>query len=258
MNYFEIENLKCSYNQQDVVLEIEHLEIPRGKVVFIVGESGCGKSTILETLGLMNNTIYQPDTVSKFIFKPDEHHIIDCRHVWKSSNKVLSDIRKRYFSFIFQQTNLMRNFTIEQNACLPQLIKEKKTSRKSYEELLKSVGLEQIIQEHKNNIGELSGGQQQRLAFGRAFMPEFQILFGDEPTGNLDPHNADKLMQLTAAEIHKSQTKTAIIVSHTPDLYNKYADIIIEIHKKTHNNSKSYGLIDHKSVTINHTCHEIQ
>lgn len=258
MNYFEIENLKCSYNKKDIVLEIEHLEIPRGCVVFIVGESGCGKSTILETLGLMNNTLYQPDTITKFLFMPDGHHDIDCRHIWQSSNKVLSDIRKRYFSFIFQQTNLMKNFTIEQNACLPQLIKENRSDRKNYEDLLQTVGLEQIIQERKNNVGELSGGQQQRLAFVRAFMPSFQILFGDEPTGNLDPCNADKLMQLTAGEIHKSQTKTAIIVSHTPELYNKYADIIIEIHKKTHVNGKSYGLIDHQSVTLNHPRHEVQ
>lgn len=257
MNYFEIENLKCSYNQKDIVLEIEHLDIPRGCVAFIVGESGCGKSTILETLGLMNNTLYQPDTITKFLFKPDESHDIDCRYIWKSSNKVLSNIRKQYFSFIFQQTNLMRNFTIKQNACLPQLIKEHQSDKKNYEELLETVGLEQIIQERKTKVGELSGGQQQRLAFVRAFMPEFQILFGDEPTGNLDPHNADKLMRLTADEIHKSQTKTAIIVSHTPELYNKYADIIIEIHKKMRDNGKSYGFIDRKSVIINHPRHEI-
>lgn len=249
MNYFEIENLQCSYNQRDCVLEIEKLEIPRGKVVFIVGESGCGKSTILETLGLMNNTLYNPEHKAKFMFMPDEETSIDCLQIWKGKSRKLSDIRKRYFSFIFQQTNLMKNFNIWENANLPRLIKALPPSR-TYPEILEQVGLKQICDKH--NVSELSGGQQQRLAFVRAFMPEFSILFGDEPTGNLDPANADKLMRLIATEIHKSDSKTAIIVSHTPELYKRYADVIITIQKQTHANGFFYGYIDASSVTINH------
>ncbi len=255
-NYFEIENLKCAYPQKDkreerkIILEIDKLEIPRGKIVFIVGPSGCGKSTILETLGLMNNTILQNSGCEKFVFYPNENKSIDCLSIWKQNNKVLSDIRKKHFSFIFQQTNLMKNFSIKQNAILPQQIKG---GKKKYEDTIKELYNEekgQILK--KLNVNELSGGQQQRLSFVRAIMPNFDILFGDEPTGNLDPENADNLMKLIVDEIHNSGgNKTAIIVSHTPELYNKYADIIITIQKKERNNGDTYGLINKESVKIN-------
>jgi len=97
-------------------------------------------------------------------------------------------------------------------------------------------------------VGELSGGQQQRLAFVRAFLPDFKILFGDEPTGNLDPENADNLMKIIADEIHHSADKTAIIVSHSPELSEKYADRIIKIHKKESQRGDTFGVIDSESI----------
>ena len=245
-NYFEIKNLKCSYEckatNPKVVLQADELSIPKGEVVFIVGQSGCGKSTILETLGLMNNTIL---SAGKFTIFPEEDKEIDVTEVWKRKNSVLSDIRKKYFSFIFQQTNLMQNFSIWENAVIPQLIKG---GDKKYEDTLKQVGLQQILDENKQNVGELSGGQQQRLAFVRAFMPNFNIIFGDEPTGNLDPVNADNLMKIVANEIHNSTIKTAIIVSHSPELSVKYADRIIKIHKIESQLGDTFGKIDRDSI----------
>ena len=244
--FFEIKNLKCSYEckaaNPKIVLQVDELNIPKGEVVFIVGQSGCGKSTILETLGLMNNTILSAD---KFIIYPEDGNEIDVTKIWQQKNSVLSKIRKMYFSFIFQQTNLMRNFTIWENAIIPQLIKG---GEKKYSDTLLQVGLEQILNENKQNVGELSGGQQQRLAFVRAFLPDFRILFGDEPTGNLDPENADNLMKIVADEIHKSAGKTAIIVSHTPELSAKYADRIIKIHKKEAQHGDTFGKIDSNSI----------
>jgi ABC-type lipoprotein export system ATPase subunit len=245
--YFEIKNLKCSYNSKEiepkVVLEIEELNIPQGVIVFIVGQSGCGKSTILETLGLMNNTILSAD---KFLIKPENGVEIEGIDVWKNRNKVLSDIRMKYFSFIFQQTNLMKYFSIWENAIIPQMIKG---GNKKYKDVIVETGLEQILNEGKNNIGELSGGQQQRLAFVRAFLPHFKIIFGDEPTGNLDPKNADNLMEIVKNEIYNSDdNKTAIFVSHSPELSLKFADIIIKIQIKDRNNNETYGLIDQNSV----------
>ena len=93
---FEIENLRCSYDKHyqegtsRVVLEINHLVIPRGKKVFIVGESGIGKSTILETLGMMNNTIV-PDEHTRFVFLEDDGSETDLKHLWKKSDHLLSD-----------------------------------------------------------------------------------------------------------------------------------------------------------------------
>lgn len=247
-NYFEIENLKCSYDKgEKVVLEIEWLEIPRGKVVFIVGPSGCGKSTILETLGLMNNTlVVSHDT--KFWFNPvaegqgEDGLPIDCTKVWQKSNRFLSRLRRQNFSFIFQNTNLMENFSIRENA---EISKRIKGGSKKYADVMREVELDQVLKQEK--VGELSGGQKQRLAFVRAFLPDFNVLFGDEPTGNLDPETADKLIALIVEEI-KTTNKTAIIVSHTPDLYNNYADIIVTIQRRTRENGDIYGLIDADSV----------
>ena len=228
-SYFEIKKLQCSYEckatEPKVVLQVYELRIPKGEVVFIVGRSGCGKSTILEALGLMNNTILSAE---KFAIFPEGNKEIDVTTIWKQKNSVLSNIRKKYFSFIFQQTNLMQNFSIWENAMIPQLIKG---GNKNYDETLKQVGLQQILDENKQIVGELSGGQQQRLAFVRAFLPDFKILFGDEPTGNLDPENSDNLMRIIADEIHNSKDKTAVIVSHSPELAVKYADRIIKIHE---------------------------
>ena len=245
-NYFEIENLKCSYEckatRPKVVLQADELSIPKGELVFIVGKSGCGKSTILETLGLMNHTVLSAE---KFRIFPEEGVEIDVTKVWRQKNAVLSNIRKNYFSFIFQQTNLMQNFTIWENAAIPQLIKG---GDKTYEDTIKRVGLQQFLDNNEHNVSELSGGQQQRLAFVRAFMPNFNIIFGDEPTGNLDPENADNLMKIVADEIHKSAGKTAIIVSHSPELSGKYADRIIKIHKKESQNGDTFGKIDRDSI----------
>jgi len=110
-NIFEIKNLKCAYQSDTVVLEVKLLNIPFGKIVFVVGESGIGKSTILETLGLMNNTITSdPNTLLNYCATPTSEsvNIVDLRKN-KSDNKI-SEFRLHNFSFIFQQTNLMRNF----------------------------------------------------------------------------------------------------------------------------------------------------
>jgi ABC-type lipoprotein export system ATPase subunit len=268
VNYFEIKNLKCSYNDgSKIVLEIDELNIPRGKVVFIVGQSGCGKSTILETLGLMNNTLVC-DNTTKFVFTPSPvgaESEVDCTKIWEKKNSFLSAIRRDYFSFIFQDTNLMRNFSIYENAIIPKKIKG---GNRGYADTIRQVGLEQILTESKQNVGELSGGQKQRLAFVRAFLPNFSILFGDEPTGNLDPENADKLMKIVAEEIHNSQgiagqtseggqapndgraVKTAIIVSHSPELSVKYADMIVKIHKHERDNGETFGVINSESIYV--------
>jgi ABC-type lipoprotein export system ATPase subunit len=255
MNSFEIENLKCSYENEaqnpKVVLDIKQLNIPQGKVVFIVGQSGCGKSTILETLGLMNNTIVATEK-AKLTFHPTVNNEFNFCVVWQQNNKALAEIRRNYFSFIFQQTNLMKNFSIEENSMLPKLIKG---GTKKYEDTLRNIGLEQILIENKTKPVELSGGQQQRLAFARAILPNFKVLFGDEPTGNLDPDNAENLIKIIDDEIHADSSKTAIIVSHSIELAEKYADVIIKIHKRIRIVEKNdikveevYGEINHESV----------
>ena len=231
---FEIDNLRCSYDRKyregisKVVLEISHLIVPRGKKVFIVGESGIGKSTILETLGLMNNTIV-PDENSRFVFYENENSIIDLAGMWKCSDDEISDFRLKNFSFIFQSTNLMRNFTAYENIALTRMLQgySQEASFEAATEVLKDLGLEHI--DATRMTQELSGGQQQRLAFARAILPDFTVLFGDEPTGNLDSDNAVRAMEILTGKLNKLQGSSAIIVSHDMHLSTMFADVIIKI-----------------------------
>ena len=148
----------------------------------------------------------------------------------------------------------MRNFSIRENAEIAKLVKG---GNREYKDIISEVfpddaEANEILGRNKkkdeDDIGKLSGGQRQRLAFARAFMPDFKILFCDEPTGNLDPENADVLMNVVSDEI-KNTDKVAIIVSHSPELSLKYADCIINIRTiKDDNLEVHYGKIDSNSV----------
>ena len=252
---FEIEKLRCSYDKvfregiSKVILEINNLIIPKGKKVFIVGESGIGKSTILETLGLMNKT-FVTSKDSKFLFFEGDIPI-DLAAMWdRKSDKRLSAFRLKNFSFIFQSTNLMRNFTAFENISFTRMLQgySKFSCFNRTRKLLVDLGLEHV--DDKRMAQELSGGQQQRLAFARAILPDFSVLFGDEPTGNLDPENANRVMQILSNKLNELDGASAIIVTHDMHLAIMFADIIIKIRKqirpKLHNNEEdvSYGVID--------------
>ena len=246
---FEIKKLKCAYNSERVVLEIDELIIPKGKIVFIVGVSGVGKSTILETLGMMNNTI-QPSTDTVFNFYPDEiKPAIPLSTLWTKNDKALSAFRNNFYSFIFQNTNLMNNLTAYENVYITSLIQGLSLSQAlpHTKQVLEDIQLEEITPDSK--INELSGGQRQRLAFARAISPQFTVLFGDEPTGNLDFNNAENLMELLRNKFKNvAMNKSAIIVSHDMNLALKFADQIIYIEKRFEINLKGdkipYGYID--------------
>lgn len=230
---FDIENMKCSYKKDgaqltDVVLEIENLKIPQGKVVFFVGPSGIGKSTILETLGFMNQTIA---SVDKF-----EYAGRDVRNIWNWDDEKVSAFRNKEFSFIFQQCNLMQNFTAYENVMATALIQgvTKETARRETNKVLKMMDLPS---NEDRPIYQYSGGQQQRLAFARAILPQFKVLFGDEPTGNLDVKSAENLMRVLIEAIKERQA-SAIIVSHDMHLAVNYADMIVQIHRVARESEK--------------------
>ena len=256
---FEIENLRCSYDKNykeglsRVVLEIEHLCIPRGKKIFIVGESGIGKSTILETLGMMNNTIVPGDD-THFAFFESEEKERDLKAMWKKRDRVLSDFRLKHYSFIFQSTNLMKNFTAFENIAFTRMLQgfSRFSCFQRTKKVLADLGLEHIDQ--KRMAQELSGGQQQRLAFARAIIPDFTVLFGDEPTGNLDAENAVRVMEILTGKLNDHEGASAIIVSHDMHLAVTFADVIIKIRKcirpKEHADDEdiSYGVINDTCV----------
>lgn len=258
MNLFYIENLHCSYERpfvegrSRVVLEIQRLEIPRGRKVFIVGESGIGKSTILETLGMMNNTIV-PDSSTRFVFENEDGQI-DMKALWNADDEMLSAFRSKHYSFIFQSTNLMRNFTAYENVAFTRM-QQGRSREEAFQrthQVMEELGLGNI--DETRMAQELSGGQQQRLAFARAILPDFTVLFGDEPTGNLDSENAMRVMGILSQKLDEERSASAIIVSHDMHLATTFADVIIKIHKHVRpmqhadDNEILYGVIDDSCV----------
>jgi len=251
---YHIKNLKCQYKTSPFpVLEIDELKIQEKSIVFFIGSSGVGKSTILETLGLMNNTIDNnvQDTIFNFSLNGYNENLMT---FWKKKERDIAKFRKKHLSFIFQSTNLFTTLSTYDNTIITSLLqgKSKAEAHQSAKEIFSKIFPE--LKEDKN-VTELSGGQRQRIAFARAIVAEYSILFADEPTGNLDYGTADLLMNELINIIRKNN-KTAIIVSHDINLAIKYADKIVLIEKKINDYSDrkfNYGKISENSVYHKHS-----
>ena len=285
---FNIKNLECKYKTgANSVLLVDNLQIKKGEVVFFLGASGVGKSTILETLGLMNNTI---STNSRTIFNfHKDGSILDMKNIWQQKESYLADFRKKNLSFIFQSTNLFPTLNAEDNVLLTPMLQGtsemqaknnarsifKEIFQKEYKDILGDKGVQETnifgmkyckVYNGKK-ISEMSGGQRQRLAFVRAIASNYNILFADEPTGNLDWANANNLMTYLIEDI-KSKGATSVIVSHDISLAVQHADKIVYIEKienviKNTNPCKlegepkeikyHQGLIDDANTYLKHT-----
>lgn len=206
------ENIHKSYDSLEVLKGID-LHVQKGEIVSIVGVSGAGKSTLLHILGTLDN----PDT-GKILFSGKE--------ITTLSNKRIAGFRNRHIGFVFQFHNLLPEFTALENVCIPGFIagiKEEEVYRKG-EDLLEKLGLGPR-KDHKPS--ELSGGEQQRTAVARALINNPDIIFADEPSGNLDSKNAKELHNLLL-KLREDFGQTFVIVTHNPKLA-KLADRILEI-----------------------------
>ncbi len=233
---FRIQNLACSYslNAKDSVLRVKDLEIERGELIFLLGASGSGKSTLLETLGLMNNTLAE----GSIQFISPENEVIKYEDIWYSNHvAALSEMRKKHFSFIFQNTNLMENFTAYENICLSPMIQQGIPQNEALEDattLMEKVNLPLQQVGYETLSVNLSGGQRQRVAFVRALVSKYAVLFCDEPTGNLDERNANELMLILRDAI--SDQSSVIVVSHDINLALRHATTIICFNKNEETN----------------------
>ncbi|GAB3906318.1 ABC transporter ATP-binding protein [Mucilaginibacter boryungensis] len=191
-----------SYGNLHILKGVD-LEVKKGEIVAIVGASGAGKSSLLNIMG----TLDKPDSGQLFF---NGHEIS------KLNSKQLSNFRNRKIGFIFQFHHLLAEFNALENICIPAFIAgtPKAQAEKRAMELLDMLGLSDRAT-HKPN--QLSGGEQQRVAVARALINKPDLIFADEPSGNLDSANARDLHELFI-RLRKEFDQTFVIVTHNEDL----------------------------------------
>ena len=195
-------NIYKRYGSLEVLRGVD-LEIKKGEVVAIVGPSGCGKSTLLHILGSLD--------------KADRGEIvINNTSLSLISGNKLAAFRNKHIGFVFQFHHLLPEFTALENVCIPGWLsgKRKAEVKTKAEELLKILGLND---RNENKPNQLSGGEQQRVAVARALINNPDIVFADEPSGNLDTANAQELHQLFF-DLRKQFNQTFLIVTHNEEL----------------------------------------
>lgn len=211
------ENIRKSFlmnnNAKLEILKGISVDIEENKITVIVGASGAGKSTLLHIMSGLD--------------KPDCGKIsINGTDIFSFNDDNLSKFRNTKLGFVFQFHHLLPEFTAIENVAMPVLIKGegKESALQQAAEVLKIVGLEHRIN-HKP--AELSGGEQQRIAIARALVNNPEIIFADEPTGNLDSVNGQMVNELFA-RINRELNTTFLIVTHNKEML-KIADNIIEM-----------------------------
>jgi len=188
------------------------LEIRQGEYVSIEGPSGCGKSTLLSILGLLDTP-----SAGTYLLNGTPAHDLSLRG--------RARIRNREIGFIFQSFNLLGDLTVLENVELPltyRTVSAKERARLALA-ALERVGMERRA---RHLPSQLSGGQQQRVAVARALVGEPSILLADEPTGNLDSHNGEAVMDLLR-ELHRAGA-TVCMVTHDPR-YALHADRTVRL-----------------------------
>lgn len=198
----EAKDIHKSYGPLEILKGV-NLEIPKGEILSIVGKSGAGKSTLLHILGTL-------DWADK-----GEMSIAGQRIKDLNANK-LAAFRNRHIGFVFQFHHLLPEFTALENVCIPGYIQRKDDAvvKRRAEELLNYLGLHDRLT-HKPM--QLSGGEQQRVAVARALVNQPDIIFADEPTGNLDSSASKDLHQLIR-QLRDDYGQTFVIVTHNKEL----------------------------------------
>ena len=198
----KVNNLKKSFEMgksQVEILKGISFEVSEGEMIAITGPSGAGKSTLLHLLGTLE--------------KPSSGEItLDGRTISNEKDFILAKIRNEMIGFVFQFHFLFSEFTALENVMIPILVggKSRTIAKENAERLLLDLDLKNRI---NHRPSELSGGEQQRVAIARALANDPQIILADEPTGNLDSLNTNKIYELLK-EINSKTRQTFLIVTH--------------------------------------------
>ena len=198
-------NISKTYGDLKVLKSVS-LTVQPKEILAIVGPSGAGKTTLLQILGTLEN----------YDSAPAANLLLMGKSVGAMKSKELAQFRNRHLGFIFQFHELLPEFSALENVCLPAWIGKKDTeaTRKRAKSLLDLMGLKDRMQ-HKPTA--LSGGEQQRVAVARALMNAPELIFADEPSGNLDSENAAQLHELFL-KIRKEVGCAFVIVTHNTEL----------------------------------------
>ena len=173
------------------------ISIEEGEFVGVVGTSGSGKSTLLHLLSGLD--------------KPSSGSLTyDCKDIYSYSDKELSAFRRKRIGFIFQQFNLLPVLTAKENIIMPLLLDKQKPDEAYLKQLTELLGIQGRL-EHLPH--ELSGGQQQRVAIARALIAKPDVIFADEPTGNLDSKSGGEVMELLQ-NVWKKMGKALVVITH--------------------------------------------
>ena len=203
-------NIHKYYDNLHVLKGVDLL-IKQGEIVSIVGASGAGKTTLLQILGTLDIPEKKENTSLE----------LNNQNVLLMKDKALSKFRNKHLGFIFQFHQLLPEFTALENVCIPAFIagNDKTTTEKEAMKLLDYLGLSDRIH-HKPN--ELSGGEQQRVSVARALINKPNVIFADEPSGNLDTASAENLHQLFF-KLRDEFGQTFVIVTHN-EVFANMAD----------------------------------
>lgn len=212
----EVKNLRKEYPVLDetvVALERVNLAIPQGQICCIYGESGSGKSTLLNQLAGME--------------KPTKGGVrITGVSISRLDERQLAEFRQKHLGFVFQSYNLLPNLNAIENVAMPLMFRgvSKRKRETIARAMLKRVGLGKRMNHYPT---QMSGGQQQRVGIARAFVTRPQVVFADEPTGNLDSKTKTEVMDMICS-FARDFNQTIVLVTHDDNMA-QYADRIVTL-----------------------------
>ena len=209
-----LENINKTYQTdkiETIALKDVNLNVKKSEFISIMGPSGCGKSTLLNIMGLLD--------------APSEGQIkISGQAIQSYKDKDVAQIRNKNIGFIFQSFHLIQDLRVIDNVELPLLYRKMSASerRRLANEALERVGLKNRTHHFPS---QLSGGQQQRVAIARAIVGKPELLLADEPTGNLDSHMGNEIMQILES-LNKDDGTTIIMVTHDDELAKRTERVV--------------------------------
>ena len=218
MDFIELYDINKIYHLGEVdlpVLKGISLRVARGELLALMGASGSGKSTLMNILGCLDHP-----TSGEYLF--------DGRAISGYTAKERARLRNRMIGFVFQSFNLLARMTAFENVLMPLMYCRDRLSEREMQwrtaELLEKVGL---ADRHHHRPSQLSGGEQQRVAIARSLVNSPQVLFADEPTGNLDSRTSEEILALFQ-QLNQTDGITLIVVTHDPGVA-QYAQRTVRI-----------------------------